>query len=104
MLSQFVSPQINTRKDKWGGSLENRMRMPLAIIESIRAMSAEDAHRIPFERFGCDPNGYDIDEGVRIAEMLDQKVDIIHVSAGNHELEKTFIITHPSMFLPTDAT
>ena len=100
LLSQFMSPQINTRKDKWGGSLENRMRLPLAIIDAVRKACG---NKMPVEfRYSaseCDPNGYDIDEGVRIAKMLDEKVDIIHCSAGNHELEETFIITHPSMFL-----
>jgi 2,4-dienoyl-CoA reductase-like NADH-dependent reductase (Old Yellow Enzyme family)/thioredoxin reductase len=101
LLSQFVSPQINTRRDQWGGSFENRMRLPLAIVDSIRRHVGP---KFPIEyRFSgseCDPDGYDISEGIKIAQALDQKVDIIHVSAGNHELEDTFIITHPSMFLP----
>lgn len=99
-LAQFMSPQINTRKDKWGGSFENRMRMPIAVCERIRKYVGP---KIPIEfRFSgseCDPNGYDIDEGVKIAMALDEKVDILHVSAGNHEQQDTFIITHPSMFL-----
>ena len=36
LLSQFMEPQLNTRKDKWGGSLENRMRFPLAVVEAVR--------------------------------------------------------------------
>ena len=41
--------------------------------------------------------GYDIDEGVRIAQMIEPYVDLIHVSAGTYQ--KTFGITHPSMFM-----
>ncbi|MCD7768881.1 MAG: enoate reductase, partial [Oscillospiraceae bacterium] len=37
LLHQFLSPVTNHRTDKWGGSLENRMRFPLLVIEKIRA-------------------------------------------------------------------
>jgi hypothetical protein len=40
--------------------------------------------------------GYDLDEGIRIAQMIEPYVDLIHVSAGTYQ--KTFGITHPSMF------
>ncbi|HAE16206.1 MAG TPA: NADH:flavin oxidoreductase, partial [Erysipelotrichaceae bacterium] len=40
--------------------------------------------------------GYDLDEGVRIAKMIEPYVDLIHVSSGTYQ--KTFGITHPSMF------
>lgn len=101
LISQFMSPKINTRKDEWGGSLENRMRLPLAIIENIRRKAGRD-FPIEFRMSGseCNPEGYDIDEGIKIAKMLDGKVDLIHVSAGNHEVKEAFGITHPTMFLP----
>ena len=35
LISQFLSPQLNNRKDKWGGSLENRVRLPIAIADAI---------------------------------------------------------------------
>jgi 2,4-dienoyl-CoA reductase-like NADH-dependent reductase (Old Yellow Enzyme family) len=101
LLSQFMSPYTNTRADRWGGSFENRMRFPLAVIESVRrAVGPRFPIEIRISGSECDPAGYDLDEGVRIAKALDGKVDIIHVSAGNHEYEHTFIITHPSMFMP----
>lgn len=101
LLPQFWSRQINTRKDKWGGSFENRMRLPLAVIDSIRKAVGKD-FPIEYRMSGSEtnPDGYDIDEGVEFARALDGKVDIIHVSAGNHEILSATIITHPSMFLP----
>jgi 2,4-dienoyl-CoA reductase-like NADH-dependent reductase (Old Yellow Enzyme family) len=36
LLSQFMSPRDNKRTDRWGGSLENRLRFPLAVIEAVR--------------------------------------------------------------------
>ena len=100
LIPQFWSKQINTRKDKWGGSFENRMRLPLAIIDSVRKAVGK-GFPIEFRMSGSEtnPDGYDIDEGIEFAKALDGKVDIIHVSTGNHEVLSATIITHPSMFL-----
>jgi 2,4-dienoyl-CoA reductase-like NADH-dependent reductase (Old Yellow Enzyme family) len=104
LLSQFMSPYTNTRADRWGGSFENRMRFPLAAIESVRrAVGPRFPIEIRISGSECDPAGYDLDEGIRIAKALDGKVEILHVSAGNHEHERTFVVTHPSMFLPDGA-
>ena len=101
LLPQFMSSKINTRRDKWGGSFENRMRFPLAVVESIRKNVGRN-FPIEFRMSGSEtnPDGYDIDEGIEFAKALDQKVDIIHVSTGNHEVLEATVITHPSMFLP----
>ena len=42
--------------------------------------------------------GYDLDYGVEIAKALDGKVDLIHVSAGHHEIDAASMVTHPTMF------
>ena len=36
LLSQFISPATNRRHDRWGGSLDNRMRLPLAVLARVR--------------------------------------------------------------------
>ncbi|MDR1068340.1 MAG: FAD-dependent oxidoreductase [Clostridiales Family XIII bacterium] len=101
LLAQFMSPTVNTRTDRWGGTFANRMRFTLAVIESVRKhVGPKFPIEIRVSGSECDPAGYDIGEGVKIAKALDGKVDILHVSAGNHEFDHTFIITHPSMFLP----
>ena len=99
LISQFMSERTNKRMDGWGGSLENRMRFPLAIIADIRKKCGKD-FPIEFRMSGseCNTEGYDIDEGVRMAKVLDGKVDLLHVSAGNHEIFDVFFMTHPSMF------
>ena len=100
LLGQFASPYFNKRNDQWGGSLENRMRFSLLVIEKVREAVGED-FPIEFRMSGdeCIENGYGIDEAVEMAKMIDGKVDIIHVSAGIHENNDVFVITHPSMFL-----
>ena len=101
LITQSMSPRDNKRTDRWGGSLENRMRFTLAIIDSIRsAVGPAMPIEIRISGSECLDDGYDIDEGVRIAKMLDGKVDLIHVSAGHHEVEKASMISHPTMFLP----
>lgn len=42
LVSQFLSPALNKRTDAWGGSLENRMRFPLAIQRAMRKAAGED--------------------------------------------------------------
>lgn len=100
LLGQFASPYFNKRTDRWGGSLENRMRFSLLVIEKVRE-AVGPYFPIEFRMSGseCIPGGYDIDEAVEMAKMIDGKVDIIHVSAGIHENNDVFVITHPSMFI-----
>ena len=101
MLAQFMSPISNTRTDQWGGSFENRMRFPLAAIKSIRKNVGRDFPiEIRISGSECDENAYDLSEGVKIAKALDGNVDILHVSAGHHEIESAFLVTHPTMFMP----
>lgn len=100
LLGQFMSPSMNHRKDKWGGSLENRMRFPLLVIEKIREEVGYD-FPIEYRMSGAEltQGGYGIEEGIEMAKLLDGKVDIIHVSAGVHEDPDVFVLTHPSMFV-----
>ena len=100
LMTQFMEPH-NTRKDRWGGSLENRMRLPLAIIEAVRR-AVGPGFPIEFRMSGDEliPGGYDLDEAVEIAKMLDGKIDLFNISVGHHEVDSACCVTHPSMFLP----
>ena len=100
LLHQFMSPLINTRTDEWGGSFEKRMRFPLAVIAAVRE-AVGPAFPIEIRLSGSEvfPGGWDTAYGVRVAEALDGKVDLLHISAGNHEVAEVFTVTHPSMFL-----
>ena len=42
--------------------------------------------------------GYDLDDGIEIAKLLESRIDLLHVSAGTYQ--RGFGQTHPSMFLP----
>ena len=100
-IHQWLSPTFNHRTDKWGGNIDNCMRVPLAIIEGIRK---EVGRGVPIEfRLSAAElikDGYDIDYAIEIAKRLDGVVDVIHVSVGHHEDPDAGIYTHPTMFLP----
>lgn len=82
-LGRFLSPGMNRRQDRWGGSLENRMRLVFHIIDRIREAAGRNLI-LEFRMSGAEflPDGYTIEEGVKIAKALDRKVDIIYVEAG----------------------
>lgn len=99
LLQQFISSKTNHRKDKFGGSLENRMRFAMMAVGSVRKAVGPN-FPIEFRMSGAEfcEGGYDIDEGIRIAKLIEPMVDLVHVSAGVHDDPFSCIITHPSMF------
>ena len=104
LLNQFLDPAVNKRRDRWGGSRENRCRLPLAILASIKRRCGKDYPvEIRISGSMCYEGGYDIEEGIAIAKQFDGKADLIHVSVGSHEVPEAFPVTHPSMFLPDGA-
>ncbi|MDR1572703.1 MAG: FAD-dependent oxidoreductase, partial [Clostridiales Family XIII bacterium] len=99
--AQFMSPRDNKRRDRWGGSLENRMRFTLALIEAVRrAVGPAVPIEIRISAVECVQGGYGLDEGVAIAKALDGKVDLLHISAGHHEEDAASMVSHPTMFAP----
>ncbi|MDR1068216.1 MAG: NADH:flavin oxidoreductase, partial [Clostridiales Family XIII bacterium] len=99
--AQFFSAADNKRTDRWGGSFENRVRFPLAVISAIRKrVGAAVPIEIRISGAEAYPGGYDIDEGVAFAKALDGAVDLIHVSAGHHEYPEASMVTHPPLFSP----
>ena len=99
LLNQFMSPFFNHRTDEYGGSFENRMRLTLRILREVRE-AVGPKFPIEFRMSGSElfDGGYDLDEGVRIAQAVEPYVDLIHVSAGSYQYG--FFHTHPSMFSP----
>ena len=97
LINQFLSPYFTHREDAYGGSLENRCRLAIEILKSVRAAVGE-GFPIEFRMSGSElfDGGYDLAEGVHIAQMIEPYVDIIHVSAGTYQ--RGFGDTHPSMF------
>ncbi|MDR0862843.1 MAG: NAD(P)/FAD-dependent oxidoreductase [Oscillospiraceae bacterium] len=101
LITQFMSPLTNQRTDRWGGSVENRCRFAVEVCKAVRrAVGRNFPIEMRISGSECNPNGYDLDEGIAIAKQLDGHLDLIHVSAGSHEVWDVFTVTHPDMFLP----
>merc|ERR1712046_113625 len=85
ILTQFLCPTLNTRQDKWGGSLENRARLTREVTRRIRAAVSADfmvgvrlSPEPGFEKAGWN---MDPDENVKLAAWLcEDGVDFISVS------------------------
>lgn len=97
LLNQFISPYFNHRTDEYGGCFENRMRFTIEVLKAVRE-AVGPLFPIEFRMSGSElfEGGYDIDEGIRIAQAVEEYVDLIHVSAGSYQFG--FFRTHPSMF------
>lgn len=87
LVSQFLSPHHNQRKDQWGGSLENRARFVLEIYRAIRA-EVSDQFPISIKLNSADfqRGGFSEEESMQVVEMLDDAgMDLIEISGGNYE-------------------
>jgi 2,4-dienoyl-CoA reductase-like NADH-dependent reductase (Old Yellow Enzyme family) len=83
LLNQFYSPLSNHRSDEYGGSLNNRARFPLEVVEKVKK---EVGGRLLLYRLGSedlDPKGIQIEDSQKFAVKLEEAgVDIIDVSGG----------------------
>ncbi len=97
LLNQFLSPMFNHRTDEYGGSTENRCRLTIEVLQAVRK-AVGPGFPIELRLSGAEfvPEGYDLDEGIKIAKILEPYIDLLHVTAGTYQ--RTFSITHPSMF------
>ena len=85
LISQFSSSLYNNRNDEYGGSLENRARFALETLDRIRALCGEDfviEYRISADEIH--PIGMRFEETLKFIELIQDKIDILHVSAGLH--------------------
>ena len=99
LFSQFLSPVMNQRTDEFGGSLENRARFLMMALDAVREGVGP---RFPIEiRISGDDLteiGLGMEDCVKVAQMVENKVDLYNVSCGNHEDPDMFCRTHPSAF------
>ncbi|RZO98778.1 MAG: NADH:flavin oxidoreductase/NADH oxidase family protein [Gammaproteobacteria bacterium] len=87
LLSEFLSPDINLREDEWGGTVENRSRIHVEIIKSIRQEVGEDfpisvkMNSADFQKGGFSPK-----DSIQVAKIVESAgVDNIEISGGTYE-------------------
>ena len=101
LIPQFLSPFSNHRTDGYGGSLENRARFPLEVLEAIRKKVGPDfilEYRISATEFV--ENGMGVEETIEFAKMIEDKIDILHVSAGMRAVVDKIPYMMQPMYLP----
>lgn len=87
LISQFVSPYFNKRTDEYGGSPENRARFACEILDAVRAAVGEDfviEYRISADEIH--PDQMHLADTLAFLPYIKDKIDILHVSAGLHDL------------------
>ena len=87
LIPQFASPYYNRRTDEYGGSLENRARFAIEVLDAVREAVGEDfviEYRISAEEYH--PQQMHFDETLKVIGLIKDKIDILHVSNGLHDL------------------
>jgi 2,4-dienoyl-CoA reductase-like NADH-dependent reductase (Old Yellow Enzyme family)/thioredoxin reductase len=83
LISQFLSPYSNKRLDRYGGSLENRARFAIEVLTAIRK---KVGNKIALEyRISADElvaGGMKEEDTIQFVKMIEDKIDLLHVSAG----------------------
>ncbi|MER5202583.1 NADH:flavin oxidoreductase/NADH oxidase family protein [Streptomyces sp. NPDC002825] len=87
LLSQFLSPLVNRRTDRWGGSLENRARMLLDVVRAVRAaVSPSFAVAVKLNSADFQRGGFEADDARQVIELLAPLgVDLVELSGGSYE-------------------
>ncbi len=100
---QFLSPYVNNRKDRYGGSLENRLRFGMELIDAVRNAAGRDF--VVGLRISADelvPGGLTLEDMKEIVPYWDQtgQIDFLDVSIGNY---KTLAPMIAPMMIPPGA-
>ncbi len=84
LLHQFLSPIANQRTDEFGGSTDNRMRFPLAVLDAVRAaVPASVALGLRLSATDWVEGGWDLPQSLQLARAAKSRgADFIHISSG----------------------
>ncbi|MBB3112136.1 2,4-dienoyl-CoA reductase-like NADH-dependent reductase (Old Yellow Enzyme family) [Paenibacillus phyllosphaerae] len=91
LIQNFFSPQTNTRTDEWGGTIENRMRFPIAVIEVVKKVIQEHAKKSFILGYRFSPEergGYGLEDTYQLIDrLIEQGLDYIHASLDDVSLK-----------------
>jgi 2,4-dienoyl-CoA reductase-like NADH-dependent reductase (Old Yellow Enzyme family) len=86
LISSFLSPKLNRRKDRWGGTLENRARLAREVAQAVRLAVGDDIALIAkFNMADGVAGGFWLDESIDVARMLetDGHLNALELSGGS---------------------
>lgn len=92
LLSQFLSANVNRRADRWGGSLANRSRLLLSVLDRVReVVSAGFAVGVKLNAGDFVKGGLEPSEATHVMRSLEQRgIDFIEISGGTFERPASF--------------
>jgi 2,4-dienoyl-CoA reductase (NADPH2) len=95
LLNEFVAPRTNQRTDRWGGSLENRLRFPVEVVRRVRAALGRDAILVfRLSMLDLVEDGSSWSEVVALAQAVEAAgATIINTGIGWHEARVPTIAT-----------
>ncbi len=83
LLHQFLSPLSNLRTDEYGGSLENRARLLLRVVDAVRAAAPEAAVLVRFSATDWADGGWDVAQTATVAAWAaEHGADFLDISSG----------------------
>lgn len=87
LISEFLSPDVNTRTDEWGGSLENRARLLLEVVRAVRrAVGTDFPVSVKLNSADFQRGGFSHEDSIRVATWLDAEgLDLLEISGGTYE-------------------
>ena len=87
LISEFLNPLANRRKDGWGGSLEHRARLLIEIVRAVReSIGPDKALSVKLNSSDFQKGGFSFDECLRVVGMLEAEgIDLLEISGGNYE-------------------
>jgi 2,4-dienoyl-CoA reductase-like NADH-dependent reductase (Old Yellow Enzyme family)/thioredoxin reductase len=98
--ARFFSSAINRRTDQYGGSFENRARFAVELLDAVREKTGGSLaveYRISGEELT--PDGTKLDETLKFAQLIQDKIDMLHVSRGILENDQLLpYIMQPTYF------
>lgn len=99
LMGGFLSNLVNHRKDQYGGSVENRCRFPLMVLQRIRTEFPDMILELRLS--GCEftPGGIELEEAVEMAQIFAPYVDLMHLSCGTRLNAVTRGLMHPTHFV-----
>lgn len=101
LIAQFLSPYSNHRTDAYGGSLQNRARFAIEALDAIREKVGRDfaiEYRISADELIAE--GMHPEETIEFAHMIEDKIDLLHVSAGMCSSDRTMRYMIQPMYMP----
>lgn len=87
LISSFLSPDVNTRTDEWGGTLENRARLLLETVRAVRkAVGSDFPISVKLNSADFQRGGFSHEDAIRVASWLNAEgLDLLEISGGTYE-------------------